>query len=106
MTVSAWNNGAFNRSGAGYGLRVSKADRDSVFSRSWNQIVIELPSAEPGQAVVVRLSPSFWRSCSELRRAEIGRWLIGCGYVIWQKSQSSTFRFESFGRNKFVLRVL
>lgn len=34
MIVSAWNNGAFNETGAGYGVRVKKYDRDQFFQRA------------------------------------------------------------------------
>ena len=88
FAVTAWNNGKFNRTGAGYGLRLHATDRDAVFSRSWSDVVLSLPSSKKAR---VRLSSSFWRDCPELRSAEIGRWLISAGYGRWPERRPPTF---------------
>jgi hypothetical protein len=37
MIVSAWNNGAHNRNGAGYGFKVNIPDRDQYFKQDWEK---------------------------------------------------------------------
>src|SRR5438128_1151554 len=83
ITVAAWNNGDFNPSGAGYGLRLSETDRDALFRTSWREVVIHAPAEKGLQPVAVRLSPAFWKNCPELLSAVIGRWLIGRGHATW-----------------------
>jgi hypothetical protein len=56
--------------GSGYGLHIRPGDRDRFFERAWRQVILDL--AGQGQ-VVVAVSPSFWRTCTELRSVEIGR---------------------------------
>jgi hypothetical protein len=43
MEWTAWNNGSFHSSGAGYGFKVPIDDRDRFFERSWGSVVVELP---------------------------------------------------------------
>lgn len=48
MIVTAWNNGAHNKSGAGYGIKLDANDRDRFFNRTWKTITLELEgSANP-----------------------------------------------------------
>ncbi len=76
MRAVGWSNGSPLSSGAGYGLKVSVGDRDRFFQRTWAEVVLDLP----GQgAVPVRLSESFWRDCSELRSAAVGRSMLAVG---------------------------
>jgi len=47
MIVSGWNNGSpNNRTCAGYGIRISKKDRDKYFRREWDSVEIELENDE------------------------------------------------------------
>jgi len=103
FTVSAWNNGAFHSTGAGYGLRLSKADRDAIFKPAWTRVVIQLPNGKSAKTVTVELSKSFWDRCSELRSREIGVWLIAHGHAKWGTGVPPTFQLEHVGGNKFAL---
>jgi hypothetical protein len=105
ITVSAWNNGHFNASGAGYGIRVSKRDRGAVFEPSWNEVVIHAPTEHGFDPMTASLSASFWQDCTEIRSAEIGRWLIEHGHATWPKSHPPAFRLEQVGANRFALRA-
>ncbi|NKE60688.1 hypothetical protein FXN61_29420 [Lentzea sp. PSKA42] len=82
VLVTAWSNGRPLGSGAGYGLRISAADRDEFFEPCWDSVEIELG---PADAVTVSLSKSFWRTCTELRSAAVGRWLMTLGLAPWPK---------------------
>jgi hypothetical protein len=53
------------------------------------RLVRETALADHGQAAVT-VSPSFWRHCSELRSAEIGRWLHRNGLAPWPPGRPPT----------------
>ena len=84
MEAKAWNNGQHHASGAGYGIKFSREERDRGFLREWTRVQLEVPGQ--GTADVV-LSDSFWRRCSELRSAAIGRWLRETGLAPWPKGR-------------------
>jgi hypothetical protein len=71
IVVTAWNNGAEHPSGAGYGLKISKADRDRYFRRTWREVRVRLPS---GKLINVNTDKkSFWGpSCRESISVGIG----------------------------------
>lgn len=74
MIVPGWNNGyPDNRTGTGYGIKISTEDRDRYFHKDWNFVEIEL---ENGEIVRVNLSNSFWNRCAELRSSEIGKLML------------------------------
>lgn len=99
MKVIAWNNGDYNLTGAGYGLRLDPTGRDAVFDRSWSEVTADLPNGVSG--LRAPLSPSFWRDCPELRGAEIGKWLIGSGYSRWPKGDPPAFTLTKLRGNHF-----
>ncbi len=76
MRATAWSNGSPTSSEAGYGLRISAVDRDRFFDRAWTEIVLDLPDQS---STSIPLSDSFWKRCSELRSAAVGRWLLTAG---------------------------
>jgi hypothetical protein len=61
MRATGWNNGAWHTSGAGYGIRIDKADRNRFFQKGWPDVHIELPS---GVTTTVNISKSFWNKCA------------------------------------------
>lgn len=70
--VTGWSNGQPRASGAGYGLRVRKQDRNRLFDRGWTSVGLQLGGDVEAE---VRLSESFWQGCSELRSAVVvGGW--------------------------------
>jgi hypothetical protein len=83
FTVTAWNNGKHHDSGAGYGLRVSAADRDRYFKREWGTVTLQLPGVDHSVGVNID-KDSFWRAmCRELISKEIGVWLLKTGAAPW-----------------------
>jgi hypothetical protein len=104
MIVVGWNNGSpNNRTGAGYGIRIAHEDRDAHFQNGWPSVVIEL---EGENEVEVSLSTSFWRGCTELRSAQIGRWLLRQGLAPWPTSNPPHLKLEPIGDRKFRLSRL
>ena len=103
MHATAWHNGGQPTDAGGYGIKLHAADRDRHFDKEWDEIVLEL---EGGSEVTVTLSPSFWRSCSELRSAEIGCWLLDRGVAPWQRGNPPTMAITPVDGNRFSARLL
>jgi hypothetical protein len=98
VKATAWNNGQHRASGAGYGVRLSVADRDRYVKREWKSIRLEVP----GQgSTTVPLSESFWTRCSELRFATVGRWLQATGFAPWPKGKPPALTVEPLGGDTF-----
>jgi hypothetical protein len=97
-----WSNGRPLPSGAGYGLRISVSDRDRFFRPNWNTVSLEV---EGGGKIVGRLSASFWKTCTELRSAEIGRWLLRQRLAPWQKGAPPSVEIDHVDGNRFRLRM-
>ena len=102
MKVTAWNNGNWHPSGAGYGIKIRPDDREQHFDRSWPDVRIQL---EGNGTVTVRLSTSFWRACKELRKKEIGSWIQAQGLSSWPSRQPPQFELMPLGSRNFKLSV-
>jgi hypothetical protein len=101
MIVSGWSNGSPNiETGAGYGVRVRLVDRDRHFRAEWSSTVIEL---DDGNRIEVNLSDAFWRGCAELRKREIGRWMLNRGLAPWPRGNPPRLRLEPIGERTFRL---
>ena len=100
MLVTGWNNGAFHKTGAGYGIRISRKDRDRYFNKEWDYVIIQLDDED----VRVNVSFSFWDECSELRNAKIGQWMIRRGHQRWPKGSPPVFELILIRERKFRLQ--
>jgi hypothetical protein len=100
MRVTGWSNGTPSTTGSGYGLRTTPRDRDRWFDRAWTHITIEL---DGDGTVTVPLSPSFWRTCTELRSAEIGRWMLERGLAPWPNRRPPAMTLTHRGSHRFWL---
>jgi hypothetical protein len=99
-----WRGGsADERSPAGYGIKFTPADRDRYFDPEWRSVVLELTD---GPTIEVPLTPSFWRSCSELRSADLGRWLLASGRAPCPKDAPPEIAANPIGDNRFSARIL
>ena len=100
MQVRAWSNGRPRHTGSGYGLRISARDRDRYFNPRWTTVVIDL---EPSGHATVTLSHSFWTRCTELRSADIGRWLLARRLAPWPKGHPPHLELHHVHDNQFRL---
>ena len=98
MHATAWSNGSPTPSGAGYGLKIIQVDRDRFFSRAWTEVVVELPD---GTSTSIHLSESFWRRCSELRSAAVGRWLMNARLAPWPRGEPPCLTLMPIAGNRF-----
>jgi len=104
MIAVGWNNGSpNNKTGAGYGIRITRRDRDKFFDKSWESVTLGLESDE---VIEVKLSPSFWEGCIELRSARIGKWMLDHGLAPWPRGQPPQFQLEPRGEKRFRLSTL
>ncbi|QBQ54782.1 hypothetical protein [Nitrosococcus wardiae] len=102
MKVTAWNNGQYSATGAGYGVKLSIQDRDREFDRGWKAVTLEL---ENGKSIRVKVAKkSFWsEACRELIHAEIGLWMLAQGLAPWPKGHPPKLQLISTGEAKFKL---
>ena len=103
MIASAWHNGLKSASPSGYGLRISKLERDKHCDRNWVSVTLVL---DDDTEVKVALSPAFWRKCSEFRSPQIGSWLLGSGHAPWPSRRPPRFVIEPIGDARFSVRRL
>jgi DNA-directed RNA polymerase subunit beta' len=100
------------KSGAGYGLRVqvsTEDDRKKIFKQDWESVNLRLEGLEDEVKVVkdVNISHSFWTTCPELRKKEIGEWLLRLlqrGVVLWTKGNPPKFLMKHLRENQFSVR--
>lgn len=104
MIVKGWNNGSpDNRSGAGYGIRITKRDRDRYFEKTWTFVIINLGN---GDSLKAKLSNSFWKDskpCVELRSAKIGKWMIDHNLAPWSRNSPPNLELEHIEKRIFRL---
>ena len=99
MKVSGWYSRPNDETGAGYGIRVRKADRDAYFERRWKRVTVDVG----GEATELRLSERFWTTCPELRSKEIGRWMLGRGLAPWPKGAPPRLELTPVGPGRLRL---
>lgn len=104
----AWNNGRQSESGAGYGIKISIADRDKHFSPSWRSVVIELPIDREIIEVEVNVSKqSFWsKNCRELISKKIGQWLQRMALAPWPLGRPPRFSMSPVGPRRFRVSIV
>ena len=101
MIVKGWSSGSTSiRTGSGYGIRISRFDRDRFFQREWSRVTLHLEGAGK---IEVNVAPSFWRRCTELRHRGIGRFLLAHGLAPWPKGSPPSLSLEPMGGRHFRL---
>lgn len=88
---------------AGYGIKFTADDRDRHFDPAWESVVLEM---EGFGRTVIGLSESFWRKCSELRSADVGRWLLDAGAAPWMSGSPPTIAVDPLGEARFAARIV
>jgi hypothetical protein len=103
MYATAWHNGGPPRDPAGYGLKLMDRDRDRYFDSTWKTVILEL---DGGEAATIDLSPSFWRTCTELRSAAIGEWLLKADVAPWARGNPPGVVVTAIEDDRFAARLL
>ena len=104
--ATAWNNGDWRDTGAGYGLKISAEDRDRHFERDWDTVTLRLVGERTSRLAEANVAKaSFWGAqCRELIKLEIGRWLIENGFRRWPRNAPPRFRMRLIDRREFEVR--
>jgi hypothetical protein len=76
ISATAWNNGRHHKPGAGYGLKISLADRDRYFRREWRNVQLRMSGAAAPITVNIDKASFSNVTCRELISAELGRWML------------------------------
>ena len=105
LVWTAWKNRS-ESAPTDYGLRVPIADRDRLFDKRWQTVVLELPSDRGFTEVEVNVSKaSFWSAkCHELISKEIGDWLRANGLVSWRTHRPPKLIVEQAGARRFRVK--
>lgn len=103
MIVTAWNNGAHNRNGSGYGIKISNSDRDAFFKPEWDSIVVEIE--DDSEPVEIKINQAtFWAETNrELTSAAVGKWLRKNGLAPWPQGKPPIFILEPIEGNRFKI---
>ena len=103
--ATAWNNGQWHPSGAGYGLKVSVADRDRFFRRDWRTVALRLVAESGFVDVEVNCAKdSFWNgTCRELVARGIGCRFFDLGLAPWPKGRPPRFDLTPIGPGVFCV---
>jgi uncharacterized membrane protein YkvA (DUF1232 family) len=104
MNVKGWDNGSPNDiTGAGYGIQISKKERDNYSKKSWNAVTIEL---DDGSIVNVNLTKTFWQDCTELHSSKIGKWMLDKKVAPWKENTPPNLSLEPVKDRKFKLSII
>lgn len=103
--TTAWNNGEHHRTGAGYGLKISEADRDRFLSRSWRTIFLAIPGFSQSTEVNISKGSMWDGPCRELIHSDIGQWLIREGRAPWPARQPPKVEIAVIGPRQFAARI-
>lgn len=105
MIGTVWNNGTYNPSGVGYGIKIKQTDRDKYFNRDWVNVILELEDEKISISVSINKS-SFWSNCRQLIKKEIGIWLIGHERGTWEKGSPHKAKIEQISDNRFSVNFI
>lgn len=100
--ATAWTNGSPSPTGSGYGLRVTKADRDCYFDPAWTAVTLRF---DDDSEIEVPITSSFWENCTELRSSAIGRWMMNQRVAPWSHRQPPRVALTRIGDRRFVAVV-
>ena len=92
--ATCWNNGKQRISGAGYGIKLSVAERDRLLSPSWDDVELILPDASVVKAVSCGKSSMWVGSCRELVHRDIGKWMLRSELAPWPKGQPPRLKLD------------
>ena len=95
-----WGGSRNDQTGAGYGIRIRERDRKRHFDPDSTEVTVDLDGQEE---VAVDLTPSFWRSCIELRSPRIGAWMLREGLAPWPTGHPPELELEPLGDARFRL---
>ena len=104
--ATAWNNGTHKPSGAGYGLKIGAEDRDRLFRKDWENVLLRL-EGEKDEITVNMNKKSFWDpECRELISKKVGLWLIKNRKAPWPQGCPPKISLEPTTGNRFSVEFI
>ena len=102
IELTGWKSGTREAPGAlGFGVKLM--DRNKLF-KGLSEVVLELPLCNGEvQPLNIELSPSFWRTCSEIRSQSIGNWMKKRGDCPWPFRDPPKYQAEMKGNHISIL---
>ena len=100
--MTGWKSGTSKSPGT-CGFRVKLGDRDELFI-GLEEVVLELPPCNGKvQPLNIELSPSFWRTCPEIRSQSISNWMKKRGDCPWPHRKTPKYKTEMKGKHIRIL---
>ena len=105
--ATAWNNGYWRNTGAGYGLKLSAEDRNKYFDKDWDTVTLRLVGARTSRIPEANVAKdSFWSpKCHELIKLEIDQWFIENGFRRWALNAPPRFRLVHIAGRELEVRA-
>ena len=108
FVAGAWKNGRQGKAltEMGYGLKVSIADRDTFFDRSWKTVRLNLIGPVNSRMAEANIDKdSFWDgTCRELISKDIREWFLDNGFAPWRKGCPPQFWLTPTSEREFKVR--
>ena len=106
FVTSVWHNGSPNHeTGAGFGVSINIAGR-KIFKQIFGlQASVKVELRIDGNWFVVKTAKTFWTTCPELRKKEIGAWLIANKRNLWESGKPTQICVTHLGDNRFDLAL-
>jgi hypothetical protein len=92
--ATCWNNGRQSPSGAGYGIKLTVAERDELLDRSHASVDLILPDDTVIQAIRCDKKSMWLGNCRELIHRDIGKWMLQIGLAPWPKGLPPRLKLE------------
>ena len=104
--TSAWHNGSPNHTtGAGFGVSIDVAGRNILKQILRLQTPNKVELRIDGDWVSINIADTFWTTCPEWRKKEIGAWLIANNRDDWEFNNPTKIRVTHLGDNRFALAL-
>lgn len=101
IIVKAWSNGNANeKTGAGYGLRISKNNRDKFFLDDAEYFLIINK-----KKIKMNITPGFYRKCPEIRDKKIGMFLVNNNLHKWKSRSPHSLNMIKVDDETFELKL-
>ena len=100
MMVSGWKGGTEGLSVPAEHMRLLSKHRTRL---TRHDLVVHLPGVR--EPLKIRLSPSFWSTCPEMRSVEIGRWMRRRGEAPWPKGRPPRYQATLIVGPKIELKL-
>ena len=103
IVVSAYNNGEFSKTGAGYGFRIKNSDVKKNSDLLTSEIFLTLD--KKGKSVKVRINQDLVSNGDRVvfTSKEIGRWLILNKMDDWNDGKPPEFIMTHLKKNEFEI---